>query len=99
MQLLTALTFLICIHLKILYNSDMKQSGAKVSYHLLETNRICSVNSPFDSNFHIFYKLLFGATNDVLANIHLDRSKKYDVSMLNLWIRECLIYLHDFQNP
>lgn len=63
-----------------MYDADMKQSGAKINYHMLETNRICATNQ-FESNFHIFYTMLFGSTNDLLKNICLDPSISYKVNI------------------
>lgn len=63
-----------------MFDADIRQSiGAKISYHLLETNRICAVNK-FNSNFHVFYGLLLGSTDEVLRNICLDSKIPYKVS-------------------
>lgn len=75
-----------------MYNADMKQSGAKIRHHLLETNRICAANQN-ESNFHIFYALLLGYGK----NICLDPSAEYKVNIwtlqLNIFI---LLRLHSF---
>lgn len=63
-----------------MYDADMKQYGVEVNYHMLETNLICAVNQN-ESNFHIFYALLLGSTNDHLKNIYLDQSSSYKVSL------------------
>lgn len=64
-----------------MYDADIKQSGAKISYHLLEKNRIC-VSNMGESNFHVFYILLFGSTSNLLENICLDPSSFYKVRKL-----------------
>lgn len=63
-----------------MYDADMKQSGVEICYHLLKTNRICIANL-YESNFHVFYVLLFGSTNDLLKKICLDPSSFYRVSI------------------
>lgn len=61
-----------------MYNKDVRPSGAKMSYHLLETNRICAANLD-ESNFHIFYALLLDSPNDLLKNMCLDPQIRYNV--------------------
>lgn len=51
--------------------------GAKMGYHMLETSRICSI----DSNFHVFYSLVFGSPTDLLKKCSLDPLIKYEVSI------------------
>lgn len=63
-----------------MYDADMKQSGAKINYHLLESNRVCVANQN-ESNFHIFYTLLLGSPNDLLGNVCLDAINSYKVNI------------------
>lgn len=63
-----------------MYDDDIKQSGAKINYHMLETNRICAANQ-FESNFHIFYTLLLGASCDFLHKLCLDPGSTYKVNI------------------
>lgn len=63
-----------------MYDADFKPSGAKIGYHLLETNRVCIADIN-ESNFHVFYSLLFGATNNLLGGLCLDPSYVYKVSI------------------
>lgn len=64
-----------------MFDADIKQCiGAKINYHLLETNRICAANTN-DSNFHIFYGLIFGSTDELLKNMCLDPKVSYKVSL------------------
>lgn len=51
--------------------------GAKIAYHMLESSRICSA----ESNFHMFYSLLFGSSQDLLKKCLLDPSAKYKVTI------------------
>lgn len=62
-----------------MYDEDMEQSGATINFHLLESNRISSANL-YDSNFHIFYFLLFGLTCDLSKRLCLDPFTSYNVS-------------------
>lgn len=64
---------------QLIYDANEKQTGAKMFYHLLEKSRICATNL-YESNFHIFYILLLGGTNELLKNICLDSSVFYKVS-------------------
>lgn len=63
-----------------MYDSEIKQSGAKIGYHLLETNRVC-VADMNESNFHVFYALIFGAKNNLLEGLCLDPSNVYKVNI------------------
>lgn len=63
---------------QLIYDANRKQSGAKISYHLLETSRVSAANL-FESNFHVFYILLFGGTHELLKNICLDPTVRYKV--------------------
>lgn len=54
----------------------MKKIGSKISYHLLEKSRVCSR----ERNFHIFYRLLFGAPKTLLEKLFLTTSTTYEVS-------------------
>lgn len=74
--------------LQLVYDANEKPSGAKISHHLLESSRVCAANS-HESNFHIFYYLVFGSTNDFLSKICLNPSMPYKVS--NYEIR---LYFH-----
>lgn len=74
-----------------MYDDDIKQSGARIDYHLLETNRVCDMNG---SNFHVSYTLLFGATNNLLNGLCLDTSIVYQVS---LWMHSSFdVFLKSF---
>lgn len=62
-----------------MYDTDIVQTGAKINCHLLETSRICAVNEN-ESNFHIFYALLLGATSEFVKKLFLDPLISYKVS-------------------
>lgn len=65
-----------------MFGADISQPiGAKINYHLLETNRVCGAKT-FDSNFHVFYGLILGAKDELLKNICLDRKISYKVSFV-----------------
>lgn len=74
-------------HKQLMYNEDIKQSGFKIHYHLLETNRVC-VADPYESNFHIFYALLHGSTFDHSSKLCIDPSISYKVSIWTTIIEE-----------
>lgn len=57
----------------------MKPFGAKIQYHLLETNRVYA-KGVHESNFHVFYAIIFGASTELLQGILLDSSIPYQVS-------------------
>lgn len=79
-----------------MYDTDLKQSGAKISCHLLETNRVFAENRN-ESNFHVFYSLLFGSSSDDLKAIGLDRSISYNVNIKRFLIElEQITYVFQF---
>lgn len=63
---------------QLCYDTDLKQSRTKISYHLLESNRVFTAHS-HEFNFHIFYKLVLEAPNSILDKIYLDKSTYYKV--------------------
>ncbi|XP_031625659.1 myosin heavy chain 95F-like [Contarinia nasturtii] len=65
-----------CKLIELFYNEEFNQSGANIQYHLLEVNRVCARNSR-ESNFHVFYLLLFGAPSDLLNKIMLNSTIIY----------------------
>lgn len=58
----------------------MRPSGCQISYHMLEANRACTTNQN-ESNFHVFYTLLYGSPNDLLKNLCLDKTTYYSISI------------------
>lgn len=63
-----------------MFDADVRQSiGAKINYYLLEANRVSGAKTS-ESNFHVFYGLIFGAKDELLKNLCLDRKISYKVS-------------------
>lgn len=71
----------IYINLKLGYDEKLKPNSVKINYHLLETSRIFATQ-PTQFNFHVFYKLVFGAPKHILEKLYLDPSIAYKVSIL-----------------
>lgn len=63
-----------------MYDDNMKQTNARMNYHMLEINRICAA-AQLESNFHVFYSLVFGSSNELLEKICLDPSLPYKVTI------------------
>lgn len=59
------------IHLQISYDSNSMIAGARLSYHLLEINRVCN-ESQDEINFHISYNVRFGTSDALLKKLLLD---------------------------
>ena len=57
--------------IEIWFNDKYKICGSRISQYLLERSRVV-LQSEGESNFHIFYALINGATADEKANYHLD---------------------------
>lgn len=57
--------------------------GGFVSHYLLEKSRIC-VQSNDERNYHIFYRLCAGASEDIKKKLHLDSPDSFRVSVLFL---------------
>lgn len=68
------------------YDENTQLLGGQVRHQLLEIGRVCNV-SLNESNFHIFYALLFGAPDSLLEELRLDKSKTYAVSNYNFVLK------------
>lgn len=55
--------------------------GGFVSHYLLEKSRIC-MQSNDERNYHIFYRLCAGASEDIKKKLHLDSPDSFRVSGL-----------------
>lgn len=87
--------------LKLVYDADFKQFGAKICYNLLESNRVFTAK-PNESNFHVFYVLILGAPNEILNDIGLYPQTSYKVCKIDCLVspgfvsirivRECSTY-------
>jgi len=51
--------------------------GAEIQVYLLEKSRLVHQQQN-ESNFHIFYYMLYGMNDDELASLHLDRNAHYN---------------------
>uniref|UniRef100_A0A8C7F4M5 Unconventional myosin-VI n=1 Tax=Oncorhynchus kisutch TaxID=8019 RepID=A0A8C7F4M5_ONCKI len=56
---------------EIHFNEKNKVVGGFVSHYLLEKSRIC-MQSKEERNYHIFYRLCAGASEDIRQRLHLD---------------------------
>uniref|UniRef100_A0A8C7RF58 Unconventional myosin-VI n=1 Tax=Oncorhynchus mykiss TaxID=8022 RepID=A0A8C7RF58_ONCMY len=56
---------------EIHFNEKSKVVGGFVSHYLLEKSRIC-MQSKEERNYHIFYRLCAGASEDIRQRLHLD---------------------------
>lgn len=54
--------------------------GGFVSHYLLEKSRIC-VQSNDERNYHIFYRLCAGASEELKQKLHLDSPDSFRVSV------------------
>lgn len=87
---------------QLVYDASERLSGFEIAYHLLEETRICNA-SLHESNFHIFYNVLFGSPETLLKNICLDPSIHYEVSYIfvnkivisSIKFSRCFQYLPD----
>lgn len=50
-------------------------TGASISTYLLERSRVVSVRSP-ERSFHIFYQICAGASDDQVAQLHLEKGAR-----------------------
>lgn len=65
---------------QLFYGPNSELVGGRVLYHFLEANRVCC-KDPGQSNFHIFYSLLFGAPETLLEQLLLgDDQRLFSVS-------------------
>ncbi|KPP68097.1 hypothetical protein Z043_113251 [Scleropages formosus] len=55
---------------EIHFNEKNAVVGGFVSHYLLEKSRICT-QSPEERNYHIFYRLCAGASEDISQKLHL----------------------------
>ncbi|CAB1334949.1 unnamed protein product, partial [Coregonus sp. 'balchen'] len=64
---------------EIHFNEKNKVVGGFVSHYLLEKSRIC-MQSKEERNYHIFYRLCAGASEDIRQRLHLDSPDSFRVS-------------------
>lgn len=62
--------------------SDVQNAvvGGFVSHYLLEKSRIC-MQSADERNYHIFYRLCAGASEDIKNMLHLNSPDNFRVSL------------------
>lgn len=63
-------------YIDITFNLAGEMRGAKFNHYLLEKSRIVSVNKG-ERNYHIFYMLLSGLSNDEKDTLELDAKRSY----------------------
>ena len=61
---------------EIQFDKDNRISGAAIRTYLLERSRIVSINDP-ERNFHIFYQLCDGASEEERQELRLKSPKDY----------------------
>ncbi|XP_039598383.1 unconventional myosin-VI-like, partial [Polypterus senegalus] len=65
---------------EIHFNEKNSVVGGFVSHYLLEKSRIC-VQSKEERNYHIFYRLCAGASEDIREKFHLNSPDNFRVSI------------------
>uniref|UniRef100_A0A3B4AQH4 Myosin motor domain-containing protein n=1 Tax=Periophthalmus magnuspinnatus TaxID=409849 RepID=A0A3B4AQH4_9GOBI len=75
---------------EIHFNEKVQIVGGFVSHYLLEKSRIC-VQSSDERNYHIFYRLCAGATEDLKKKLRLDSPDHFRVraQILHLYVQSC----------
>ena len=71
-----------CRYIELLFNATMGEYvGSRLSMPLLETDRVCKLNKTTgQSNFSIFYRMLYGLPEDMLKQIFLtDNPQDYAI--------------------
>lgn len=68
--------------------------GGFVSHYLLEKSRIC-VQSNDERNYHIFYRLCAGASEELKQKLHLDSPDSFRVSV---WKRQAWMFVRGVLN-
>jgi len=63
---------------KLLFDNDGNLRDAQTATYLLESSRVCS-HARGERNYHVFYQLLAGKSEEELAGLHLKKEKKYAV--------------------
>lgn len=66
--------------------------GGFVSHYLLEKSRIC-VQSNDERNYHIFYRLCAGASEELKQKLHLDSPDSFRVSV---WKTPSWMFIRSF---
>ena len=61
---------------EIQFNADGRISGAAIRTYLLERSRLVNVNDP-ERNYHVFYQLCDGASEEEKAVLHLRPAKEF----------------------
>ena len=62
--------------IEIHYDSNYRVVGGHISHYLLEKSRIC-VQSGEERNYHVFYRLCFGAPEELRRKLRLGEPKDY----------------------
>ena len=82
---------------KIFFKSYYSYSGAKINEYLLEKSRIVT-HAPEERNYHVFYELLAGLTEDQKQKYGLMSAEKYfylnQVKKMILKTHFCIVYLN-----
>lgn len=55
-------------------------AGGYVSHYLLEKSRICYQQEE-ERNYHIFYQLIAGATNEEASQLYLNSPNNFNVNL------------------
>ena len=76
--------------MEIQFNEDGHITGAAIRTYLLERSRVVQVNDP-ERNYHIFYQLADGASEDEKKSLFLGDASEYRCREHTFFSQACIV--------